>query len=136
MIEKEIKIRVRYSETDKMGYVYYGNYASYFEVARVEMLRSLGVSYKKLEEDGVMLPVLLFSIKYFKPAYYDDELTIKTRVEKMPDTRIHFYFETFNADGEQLNKAETTLVFVDIKTGKPQKIQADLVPYFSTFFKG
>lgn len=135
MIEKEIKVRVRYSETDKMGYVYYGNYASYFEVARVEMLRSLGVSYKKLEEDGVMLPVLDFKIKYFKPAYYDDELTIRSRVEKLPGVRIHFFYECYNADGTLLNKAETTLVFVDINSGKPCEMPADLLPYFATYFK-
>lgn len=135
MIEKEIKVRVRYSETDKMGYVYYGNYASYFEVARVEMLRSLGVSYKKLEDDGVMLPVLDFKIKYFKPAYYDDELTIRSRVEKLPGVRIHFFYETYNADAVLLNKAETTLVFVDIKTGRPCEMPADLLPYFSKYFE-
>lgn len=134
MIEKEIKIRVRYSETDKMGYVYYGNYASYFEVARVEMLRSLGVSYKKLEDDGVMLPVLDFKIKYFKPAFYDDELTIRIRMEKMPNTRIHFTYDTLNAEGILLNKAETTLVFVDMKSNKPRAIPEDLVTYFSSFF--
>jgi acyl-CoA thioester hydrolase len=135
MIEKEIKVRVRYSETDKMGYVYYGNYASYFEVARVETLRSLGVSYKKLEDDGVMLPVLEFKIKYFKPAYYDDELSIKIRIEEMPKVRIHFYYESYNAEGVILNKAETTLVFVDIKSGRPCEMPDDLVPYFKPFFK-
>ena len=74
MISNEIQVRVRYAETDQMGYVYYGNYATYFEVARVELLRSIGFSYKKLEEEGVMLPVFEFSIKYFKPAFYDDLL--------------------------------------------------------------
>lgn len=135
MIEKEIKIRVRYGETDRMGYVYYGNYATYFEVARVEMLRSLGISYKKLEDDGVMLPVLEFKIKYFKPAYYDDELSIKIIINKMPGVRIHFEYETYNQDNVLLNKAETTLVFVDVKTGKPCPIPSDLLPYFESFFK-
>jgi acyl-CoA thioester hydrolase len=135
MIEKEIKIRVRYGETDRMGYVYYGNYASYFEVARVEMLRSMGISYKKLEEDGVMLPVLEFKIKYFKPAYYDDELSIKLRINTMPSVRIHFEYETYNQDKVLLNKAETTLVFVDIKSGKPCEIPEDLFPNFKAYFK-
>ena len=129
MIEKDIKIRVRYGETDRMGYVYYGNYASYFEVARVEMLRSLGISYKKIEDDGVMLPVLEFKIKYFKPAFYDDELIIRTRITSLPGVRIHFEYETYNSKEELLNKAETTLVFVDIKTGKPRNIPEDLLPY-------
>ena len=135
MIEREIKIRVRYSETDKMGYVYYGNYATYFEVARVEMLRSLGVSYKKLEDDGVMLPVLDFKIKYYKPAYYDDKLRVKVRVEKMPGVRIHFYYQTLNDANVLLNDAETTLVFVDIESGKPRMIPEDLVDYFASYFK-
>ena len=78
MYTTEVKIRVRYAETDRMGYVYYGNYATYFEVARVESLRNLGFSYRSLEDEGILLPVLDFSIRYRRPAYYDDELTIKT----------------------------------------------------------
>ena len=134
MIEKETKIRVRYGETDRMGYVYYGNYASYFEVARVETLRNMGISYKKLEDDGVMLPVLEFKIKYYKPAFYDDELTIQIVIEKMPGIRIHFRYKTFNSDNLLLNEAETTLVFVDIKTGKPRMIPEDLATIFSGYF--
>ena len=86
-----------------MGYVYYGNYATYFEVARVETLRKLGVSYKELEDGGIMLPVLDFKINYYKPAYYDDELLIKTIVKKMPGVRIHFSYQTFNKNGDLLN---------------------------------
>jgi acyl-CoA thioester hydrolase len=77
------EIRVRYGETDQMGYCYYGNYAQYFEVGRVETLRSLGMSYKSLEENGIMLPVLDFSINYNKPALYDDLLTIETTIVKI-----------------------------------------------------
>lgn len=119
MFTFETKIRVRYAEADKMGYVYYGNYATYFEVARVEALRSLGLSYKEMEQNGVMLPVLHYSTKFFKPAFYDDELTIKLEVKEPPNTRIHFYFDTFNAQGDHLNTAEVTLVFVDIHKNKP-----------------
>ena len=134
MIEKDIKVRVRYSETDKMGYVYYGNYAGYFEVARVELLRSLGISYKDLEDDGVMLPVLDFSIKYYKPAYYDDELTIRVKIKELPKIRVHFTYQTYNAKGVILNEASTTLVFVDIKSGKPQLIPDDMEKVFKPFF--
>jgi len=77
MFRSETKIRVRYGETDQMGFAYYGNYAQYYEVGRVEALRGIGMSYRELEEDGVMLPVYTFSIKYLKPALYDDEITIK-----------------------------------------------------------
>ncbi|MDP4586583.1 MAG: acyl-CoA thioesterase, partial [Flavobacteriales bacterium] len=78
MYTNKIEIRVRYSETDRMGYVYYGHYAQYFEVARVEALRNLGISYRSMEEDGIMLPVASYSIKYLKPAVYDDLLTVET----------------------------------------------------------
>ena len=135
MIEREFKNRVRYSETDKMGYVYYGNYAAYFEVARVEMLRSMGISYKQLEEDGVMLPVLEYKIKYYKPAFYDDELSIRIVIDKIPGVRIHFSYQTYNSERVLLNEAETTLVFVDIKSGKPCMIPSDLLEAFTRHFK-
>jgi acyl-CoA thioester hydrolase len=115
----ESKIRVRYGETDRMGFVYYGNYAGYFEVARVETLKSLGVSYKELEDNGIILPVLDYRIKYIKPAYYDDLLLIKTTIPEIPKARIFFSYEIFNEQGLLLNKAETTLVFIDQKTMKP-----------------
>ena len=112
MYQSEINIRVRYAETDQMGFCYYGNYAQYFEVARVEMLRSLGVSYKMLEDQGILLPVTDFSIKYIKPAYYDQNLTIKTFMRILPNVRIAFDYETFNESGELLNEARTELVFL------------------------
>ena len=90
MYQDEIQIRVRYSETDKMGYVYYGNYSAYLEVARVEMLRDLGFSYKKMEEEGIMMPVVDFHITYKKPAFYDDLITIRSRVVNMPGKKIEF----------------------------------------------
>ena len=119
MYRSKVNIRVRYGETDRMGYVYYGNYAEYFEVARVEAMRELGISYKELEDSGILLPVYSYSIVFLKPAYYDDELTIKTTINKLPLARIKFYYETFNQTGEVINKANTSLVFIDKATGKP-----------------
>ncbi len=84
MYSYQTKIRVRYGETDQMGYMYYGNYAELYEVGRVEMLRSLGMTYKSMEEDGIMMPVLEMRCKYIKPALYDDELTVKVILEKCP----------------------------------------------------
>jgi acyl-CoA thioester hydrolase len=117
-----------------MGYVYYGHYAAYFEVARVEMLRSLGFSYKKLEEEGVILPVLSYSIKYIKPAYYDNLLTIKTTIHELPSARIHFHYETFNEKKELINTAETVLVFVNKNTGRPTIPPGDLLDAMSRYF--
>ena len=128
------KLRVRYAETDRMGYAYYGNYATYFEVARVEAMRALGMSYKSLEDDGVLLPVSEFNIKYKKPAYYDDELTIVVRVMVMPRVRFNFNYETYNESGDLLNTAFTQLVFVNKVTGKPiaipDSLQKLILPHF------
>ncbi len=120
MFEHSTKIRTRYSEVDRMGYVYYGNYATYFEVGRVEAMRALGINYVELEESGIMMPVIRYEITYKKPAFYDEELTIVTRVREEPRSRITFEYETWNAKGELLNTALTQLVFVDSKTMKPQ----------------
>lgn len=119
MFEHKTTVRTRYSEVDRMGYVYYGNYATYFEVGRVEAMRVLGISYAELEQQGIMMPVIRYEINYKKPAFYDEELTIITRVRKVPRSRILFEYETRNAKGEFLNSALTELVFVDSKTMKP-----------------
>lgn len=119
MFEHRIQLRVRYAETDKMGYCYYGNYAEYFEVARVEMLRSTGLTYRQMEDDGIFMPVLEFYIKYIKPAFYDDLLNIVIRMKEWPSSRIKFEYETYNEKNELLNIAHTTLVFVSGETGKP-----------------
>jgi acyl-CoA thioester hydrolase len=119
MVTHEIQIRVRYAETDKMGYVYYGNYATYLEVARVETFRHIGFSYKELEEAGTMMPVLEYKSKFLKPARYDDMLLIKVYIKNKPSARIIFEYEVFNQDGVLLNISETTLVFVNSQSGKP-----------------
>jgi len=119
MISYELKKRVRYGETDQMGFLYYGHYAFYYEIARVEMMRNIGLVYKDMEKMGVMMPVLELKTKYIKPAYYDDEVTIKIVVKELPTTRIRFEYELFNPAGELINIGETTLVFVNAKTFKP-----------------
>ena len=119
MYKHKVNIRVRYGETDQMKYVYYGIYAQYFEVGRVELLRNLGITYKHLEEQGFSLPVINYTIDYKKPAFYDDELTIETTLLKLLSVKVFFIYKTYNSSGDLLNTAETTLVFMDIKTGKP-----------------
>lgn len=127
MIRNETKIRVRYGETDQMGYVYYGNYAEFFEVGRVEWLRALGTTYKSLEDTGIMLPVLNLNINYIKPAKYDDLLTIVTILRKKPLVKIEFDFEVFNEEKELLTTGFTSLVFVDMKKNKPIKAPQNLL---------
>lgn len=134
MFTAKTTLRVRYGETDQMGYVYYGNYALYYEVGRVDALRFLGMTYRELEENGVMMPVIKMECNYVKAAKYDDLLTIKTIIKEMPGVRMHFYYEISNEAGELVNKGETTLVFVDIKTKKltrcPEKLAGEMKKYF------
>lgn len=117
----EIQIRVRYGETDQMGVVYHGNYALYLEMGRIEWLRKLGVSYKKMEETGIMLPVISLNINYKKSAGYDDVIHVKTQLRKTPSVKIEFDYEITNAEGEILTTASTTLAFIDMKTKRPVK---------------
>ena len=119
MIKTETTIRVRYGETDQMGYVYYGAYAQYFEVARVEAMRSLGITYREMEEKGVLMPVIHFEINYKKAALYDDEVRIVTTIKELPYTRITFHSESFNQKNELLNTGSVTLVFLDRNKKKP-----------------
>ena len=115
----EFKVRVRYSETDQMGVVYHGNYAQYFEMGRVEWLRNMGISYKWMEENGVMLPVVSLTMNYKKPARYDDLLTVKTIFKSQTSVKIEFDYEIYNESQELLTIAHSVLVFVDMKTGRP-----------------
>ncbi|KAA2216875.1 acyl-CoA thioesterase [Maribacter flavus] len=117
----EISFRVRYGETDQMGVVYYGNYAQYLEMGRVEWLRSLGLSYKWMEEHGVMLPVISLKIDYKIPALYDDLITVRTQLKKTPSVRIEFDYVISNEKDEVLAEANTVLVFMDSYKKKPIK---------------
>ncbi len=135
MLTQEFKIRVRYSETDQMGFVYYGNYAAYLEVGRVETLRAMGYPYKELEDKGIMLPVVNLTINYKKPAVYDDLLTIKTSVRQIPSVKIIFESEIFNAQGDLLVEASVTLVFIDATTKKPVKGPVDLLEKITSYIK-
>ena len=119
MREYQFQVRVRCAETDQMGVVYHGNYAQYFEMGRVEWLRNMGVSYKWMEENGVMLPVVSLSMNFKKPARYDDLLTVKTILKSQTSVKIEFDYEIYNENDELLTTGYSMLVFVDMKTGKP-----------------
>ncbi|MDB2363990.1 acyl-CoA thioesterase [Flavobacteriales bacterium] len=114
-----INIRVRYAETDKMGFVYYGNYATYYEVARVEWLRERGYSYKVMEDEGIMLPVVHFSIDYKRPAFYDELLTIEIELVEEPANKLVFRQQVMNEKGKVLNTSKVVLVGVNAETMKP-----------------
>ena len=115
----DISFRVRYGETDQMGVVYHGNYPQYLEMGRVEWLRVLGISYKEMEENGIILPVISLQLNYKKSAIYDDLLTVRTILLKKPQVRIEFDYEIYNENGELLAEANTVLAFMDAKKNKP-----------------
>jgi acyl-CoA thioester hydrolase len=119
MYVTETQVRVRYAETDQMGFVYYGNYPAYYEVGRTEALRQLGTSYHALEEAGIMMPVIDMKVNYFRPGRYDELLTVRTTVAEVPKTRMHFLYEIFNPQGELINKGETTLIFLSKDRNRP-----------------
>ncbi|AWH86872.1 thioesterase [Flavobacterium album] len=115
----EFNVRVRYAETDQMGVVYHGNYAQYFEMGRVEWLRSLGVSYADMEKDGIMLPVVSLTMNYKKPARYDDLLRVRTIMKNLTSVKIEFDYEIYNEKDELLTTGNSILVFVNMQTGRP-----------------
>lgn len=135
MYQSETSIRVRYGETDQMEYVYYGNYAMYYEVARVESLRQLGVTYKELEASGIMMPVLENHSKFLGPARYDELLRIVTTIREKPTVKIKFEYEIFNEQNKLINQGETLLVFVDSKTGRPVRTPEMMSKVLEPFFK-
>lgn len=115
----QVQIRVRYSETDQMQVVYHGNYAQYFEIGRVEWLRNKGISYKLMEQSGIMLPVVSLTMNYKKPARYDELLTLKTILKNRTSVKIEFDYELYNENDELLTTGNSILVFIDVKTKKP-----------------
>jgi acyl-CoA thioester hydrolase len=134
MIQNETKIRVRYGETDRMGYLHHGSYPLYFEVGRTELFRQLGLSYRQMEDNGILLPVREMKVKYYLPALYDDEVIIKTYLKKTPTVKLDFEYELYNRQDQLLCKAETSLVFVSAATRKPVRMpvyfEEIIQPYF------
>lgn len=127
MIENITPLKIRYSETDQMGYAHHGNYAQYYEIGRLELLHDLGISYKKMEEEGIILPVYSMNTRFIKPAKFDDKLILKTTLQEIPTARIKFQYEIFNSDNEKITQADTVLVFVDTQKNRPIKIPENLL---------
>lgn len=121
MKRDETEIRIRYAETDQMGVVHHANYALYLEIGRIEWLRKLGLSYKKMEEEGIALPVISLRVNYVKPIHYDDLIKVKTQLKERPRSVVEFDYEIANDFGEILATANTVLAFVNMKTNKPTR---------------
>lgn len=134
MYESTFQIRVRYAETDRMGFVFHGHYVNFYEVGRTESIRQLGVTYHSLEEAGILMPVTDMSIKFLLPARYDDLLTVKTVIPRMPEIRMIVNAEISNEAGELINRSECRLTFLDATSKRilssPAMLSDKLAPYF------
>lgn len=129
----ETFIRVRYAETDQMAVVHHGNYAAYLEEARTKWLRDMGISYKKMEETGIALPVIKIAFEFKKSALYDDVLRIKTICKKTPSVRLEFEYEIFNQENALLATATSELVFINSKRNRPTKAPAYFLEAFESY---
>ncbi len=135
MYESTTQVRVRYGETDQMGYLYYGYYALYYEVGRAEAIRQLGFTYKELEDMGIVMPVAELNAKYLRPALYDNLITVKTILKELPEgPKIQFHTELYNEQEQLLNVGVTTLVFFDPKEKKKINMPAELYQRLAPFF--
>lgn len=135
MFIHETQIRVRYGETDQMSYLYYGNYAQYYEVGRAEAIRSLGISYKQMESEyGIMMPVMSLQMRFVRPALYDELLTVRTQLRHLPVDTITFYMEIYNEKKKLVNGGSVKLCFVDMKTGKTVPPPQYLIEKLKEFF--
>jgi len=135
MFKHQVSYRVRYADTDQMRFMYYGNYARLYEIGRVESLRTLGCHYSEFENSGIWMPVLDLQARYLKPAYYDEELNIETRIPSIPGSRILFEYQVSRVDGTAIHEAQTTLVFLASSTGKPCRAPERLIKALSPFFQ-
>lgn len=136
MFEFETKLRVRYAETDQMGVVYHGNYFAYFESARAESIRQLGLTYADMEKMGVIMPVIEVQCRYLRPARYDELLTVKVILKELPvHHKIEFFHEVYNEKAAMLATARIILYFMEAKSMKrttmPETLLKKLQPYFS-----
>ena len=135
MLEDNINIRVRYAATDQMGFVYYGNYAKYYEIARVELFRNIGLTYKSLEEMGIGMPVIEMKTNFIMPAKYDEKLVVNIKIPELPKLKIIFFYEIFNEKNELINTGETVLTFINLLTGKPKRVPSIMKDKLSKYFE-
>ena len=127
MVSFETKYRVCYGDTDRMGVVYYGNYPRLYEIGRTDLIREIWKSYREVEEDGILLPARSLQINYYKPAIYDELLTIKTIIKELPKVKLYIISQIYNEKGELINEGEVVLAFMDAKSGKPRRAPEDFI---------
>lgn len=134
MFCSETTIRVRYGETDRMGYLYYGHYPAYFEASRTDMIRLFGFTYREIEEQGIIMPVHRLKVDYKRPAHYDELLTVKSCLKVLPVVRLDIDYEIYNAQKQLICTGNTVLAFVDVKTGRPRRAPRFFIEAVKNYF--
>jgi acyl-CoA thioester hydrolase len=134
MITSRLNFRVRYNEVDQMGYVHHGNYAAFFEMGRTELMRTYDLTYKNLEDSGIILPLSEYSVKFFEPALYDDELHLETRLVKCEGVRLIFEYTLYKEQNKKIAEGVTPLVFVSSETRKPMRPPVHFLEKIKPFF--
>tara|TARA_B110000014_G_scaffold200181_1_gene149631 strand:- start:433 stop:846 length:414 start_codon:yes stop_codon:yes gene_type:complete len=134
MIESNFKVRIRYSDTDQMGYVYYGKYANFYEIARVELFRKLGFSYSQLEKKGIGMPVIEMKSKYLMPAKYDEIIKINIQIKEKPSAKILFHYKLYNEKNNLINTASTLLTFINLQSKKAIRTPKELLHIINNNF--
>lgn len=132
-LEFKTQLRVRYAEVDQSSFVYNGNYATYYEVGRSESLRQMGHTYKEMEDSGIVMPLINQYSRFYKPAVYDDLLTIVTSIPELPKARIRFDYKIYNEKGDLLNEGYNELIFLNKEKGRPQRAPEWFVNLFEKF---
>lgn len=136
IFKHQFQVRVRYSETDQMGYVYYGNYTQYFELGRVEAMRAMGIRYADLEnKHKIWMPVVSMQVRYLRPARYDELLDIHTCVKEPHNDQIRFDTEIYNEEQKLLNAAHVILCFWDAQAGKKISIPDFVLQQMKNYFE-
>ncbi|MEY3246014.1 MAG: hypothetical protein RL253_1181 [Bacteroidota bacterium] len=135
MFSFDTHVRVRYADTDQMQVVYHAKFIEYFEVGRTDSMRSLGITYKDVEQSGVIMPVVSLDCKFIKPALYDDLLTIRTSLLQLPkDHKIEFHQEVYNEKEQLLCKGKVVLYFMEKITFQKTEMPALLTSKLESFF--
>ena len=134
MIENNFDIRVRYSDTDQMGYLYYSRYANFYEIARVELFRKLGFTHSQLEEEGIGMPVIQMETKFIIPAKYDEIIKINIQIKKIPSAKILFHYRLYNKKSNLINTSTTLLTFIDLQTKKAVRTPKKLLKIINNNF--
>jgi acyl-CoA thioester hydrolase len=135
MFCSETTIRVRYGETDKMGYLYYGHYPEYFEVGRTDMIRLFGLTYREIEEKGIIMPVRSLKVDFKSPAYYDELLTVKSCLKVLPEVKLDVDYEIYNAQNQLICTGNTVLAFVDSASGRPRRAPEFFIKAVEKYFR-